>query len=53
MKNARIADMVAAVGGCLGIAPPAVQAALWRTIPEFLLPLPLCHICTNVPGSIR
>jgi diacylglycerol O-acyltransferase / wax synthase len=52
MKNARIANMVAAVGGCMGIAPPAVQAALWRTIPEFLLPVPLCHIvCTNVPGS--
>ena len=52
MKDARIADMIAAVGGYAGIAPPVVQAALWRIIPEFLLPLPLCHIvCTNVPGS--
>lgn len=52
MKNARIANMVAVGGCCMGIAPPAVQAALWRTIPDFLLPVPLCHIvCTNVPGS--
>lgn len=52
MKHARTADMIAAVVGLMGIAPPAVQAALLRVIPEFLLPLPLCHmVCTNVPGS--
>ena len=52
MKRAGAAQFVAMVGRCLGIAPPAVQAMLWRGISDFILPLPLLQmICTNVPGS--
>jgi diacylglycerol O-acyltransferase len=52
MKNARVASMLALAGGCFGILPPALQAALWRVVPEFTLPLPLFNIiCTNIPGS--
>jgi diacylglycerol O-acyltransferase len=52
MKKARVASMLAIAGECFFIAPPALQAALLRAAPEFMLPLPLSNIiCTNVPGS--
>ena len=52
MKKVRAADALSVVANCFGIAPPAVQAMLWRGISEVTLPLPLFNmICTNIPGS--
>jgi WS/DGAT/MGAT family acyltransferase len=52
MKKARAADLVALAASCLGIAPPPLQAMMWRGISQVMLPLPLFNIiCTNLPGS--
>jgi diacylglycerol O-acyltransferase len=51
MKRSRAADLVALAASWLGVAPPPVQAMLWRGISGVTLPLPLFNIiCTNVPG---
>jgi hypothetical protein len=52
MKKARAADLVTLAASFLGAAPPPVQAMLWRSISQVMLPLPLFNIiCTNLPGS--
>lgn len=52
MKNSGAAELVALAGSWLGVAPPPIQAAIWRAIPNVTFPLPLFNIiCTNVPGS--
>ncbi len=52
MKRVGAADMIALIGSAFGVAPPPVQAMLWRGISDVILPLPLFNmICTNIPGS--
>jgi diacylglycerol O-acyltransferase len=51
MKSARTCDLVALMASWVSVAPPPLQALLWKVIPEVPLPLPLLNtICTNVAG---
>lgn len=51
MKAARAADLLALAVTWLGAAPPPLQAALWRVLPDVPMPVPLLNmICTNVAG---
>ncbi len=52
MKDARAADFVALAAACLGVAPPPVQALMWRGMRNVILPVPLLNmICTNMPWT--
>jgi NRPS condensation-like uncharacterized protein len=52
MKKSGAAGLVGLAARWIAAAPPPLQALLWRTIPEVILPVPLLNmICTNVIGS--
>lgn len=52
MKAARVADMVALIGGWLGWTPPMLQTSL-AALPFMPQPVPIINmVCTNVPGPM-
>lgn len=52
MKRSGAAGLVGLAARWIAAAPPPLQAMLWRSLPEVILPVPLFNmICTNVIGS--
>ena len=52
MKKSGAAGLVGLAAHWIAAAPPPLQAVLWRTIPEVILPVPLFNmICSYVIGS--
>jgi diacylglycerol O-acyltransferase len=52
IKRGRAADLVVLAANWIASAPPALQALLWWSLGQLILPVPLFNmICTNIPGS--
>jgi diacylglycerol O-acyltransferase len=52
MKRIGAAGLLSVVASSFGVAPPPLQALLWRGIGSVILPLPALNIiCTNIPGN--